>query len=431
MINKVLKAINDFDLLGDSKHMTVALSGGADSMALLTVMSELKECLGITLDAAHFNHQIRGAEADRDQDFVAEYCKNLGIKLFIGSCDVPAVAEQRGLSLELAAREERYKFLEDVGSGVIATAHTLSDNLETVLFNLTRGTALKGLCGIPASRDVFIRPLIYCTRQDVENYCREREIPYVTDTTNLCDDYTRNKIRHNVVPVLREINPAVEETLQRTVTSLREDNEFLENLADNELRSRIRNDNSLFVEGFYSLHKSVAKRVIAKYCFICLSDNADNLHINQIYDICLKGGKISVSGNNSAVVSKGFLFFEKNGTIAPKFSYEIKTEEKNSEYFKNVHGLLLNNALDCDKIVGKLVFRTRLPGDRVYLNKANGTKTLKKLYTEYAIPLSERSVWPVISDDKGVVWVNGIGVAKRCAVTNDTKKALCIEVITK
>lgn len=431
MINKVLKAIDDFDLLKDSKHITVALSGGADSMALLTALNELKAVLGFTLDAAHFNHQIRGCEADRDQNFVAEYCKGLGIELFIGSCDIPKVAKESGLSLELAAREERYRFLKNVGCGVIATAHTLSDNLETVLFNLTRGTALKGLCGIPAKREAFIRPLIYCTREDVEEYCSKNNIPYVTDSTNLCNDYTRNKIRHNVVPVLKEINPAAEEALLRTVTSLSEDCDLLENLANTELKARTKDETYLSVADFSSLHKAIAKRIIAKFSLRCLSQSPDYLHINQIYEICINGGRTSISGNKSAVVSNGYLSFSDNGEIVPQYSYELKTQEKNIEYFKNVHGLLLNNLLDCDKIVGKLVFRTRLPGDRVYLNKANGTKTLKKLYTEYSVPLSERSVWPVISDNKGVVWINGVGVAKRCAVTHDTKRVLSIEVITK
>lgn len=431
MINKVLKAIRDFDLLKDVKCVTVALSGGADSMALLTALNELKDDLGFSLNAAHFNHQIRGSEADRDQNFACEYCKKLGIEVFVGSCDVPKVAADSGLSVELAARQERYRFLESVGKGAIATAHTLSDNLETVIFNLTRGTALKGLCGIPAKRGTFIRPLIYCTREDVEEYCSKNNIPYVTDSTNLCDDYTRNKIRHNVVPVLKEINSAAEDAVLRTVTSLGEDSEFLENLADAELKARLKDETHLSVQNFSSLHKSIAKRVIAKFSSKRLPYSPDNLHINQIYEICISGGRVSVCGDKSAVVSNGHLCFKDNGDTAPEHSYELKCREENIEYFKNVHELLLNNTLDCDKIIGKLVFRTRLPGDRVYLNKANGTKTLKKLYTEYAVPLSERSVWPVISDDKGVVWINGIGVAKRCAVTPDTKRVLRIEVIEK
>ena len=432
MEEKILKAVKDFKLLEKGQNVTVALSGGADSMALLIALDTLKDKLGITLDAAHFNHKIRGDEAESDQNFVIEQCQKRKIKIFIGSADIPEIAREKSLSIELAAREERYAFLKNVGQDVIATAHTLSDNLETVLFNLARGTALKGLCGIPAKRDVFIRPLIYCTRADVEKYCAEKGIPYVTDSTNLCDDYSRNKIRHNIIPVLKDINPAAEDALLRTVTSLNEDSEFLESISEKELRKRLMQDNTLSVKDFSFLHKAVAKRVIAKFYNDRLSVYPDNLHINEIYDICLSGGKTSIARNKSAVVGDNCLeFVDNSDEILPKYQYKVEIVEKNIDYFKNVHDLLLNNTLDCDKIIGKLVSRTRLPGDRIYLRRSNGTKTLKKLYTEYSVPLSERSLWPVLADDKGIVWVNGMDVAKRCAVTPDTKRVLCIETKIK
>ena len=186
--NSVLSAIEQFSLLDASKNITVALSGGADSVALIYALYRLREKLGITLSAAHLNHMIRGEEALRDEEFVKKLCKKYEIPLFCERTDVPAFAKIQGLSLETAAREVRYGFLERVNCGVIATAHTASDNLETVLFNLSRGTALKGLCGIPPKRGIFIRPLILASRSEIEDYCKKNNLDFVTDSTNLSDD---------------------------------------------------------------------------------------------------------------------------------------------------------------------------------------------------------------------------------------------------
>ena len=432
MEEKILKAIGDFELIKSGQCVTVALSGGADSMALLVALNNLKGKLGITVNAAHFNHKIRGNEAESDQKFVERQCEIHKTKLFLGSANIPLIAKETKQSLELAARNERYKFLGSVGADVIATAHTSSDNLETVLFNLARGTALKGLCGIPAKRDRFVRPLIYCTRDEIIDYCKKNNICFVTDSTNLCDDYSRNKIRHKAVPILKEINPSIERSLSRTIESLNEDNLFLEKLADDELELRFTKKGGLCLKNFTSLDKCIAKRVISKYYFSRLGFYPDNFHINSIYDVCMNGSKTSISKNYYATVQEGHLFFEsKNSQNQHQYQYNVELVEKNIVFSEIVYDLLLNNTLDCDKIIGKLEVRGRLPGDKIFLNKSNGTKTLKKLYTEYAVPLRERPVWPVIADDDGVVWIYGIGVAKRCAVTSQTKKIISVKITKK
>ena len=245
MKNCVLKVLSRYDMLKFGNRITVALSGGADSMSLLYCLLELKDELGITVNAAHLNHLIRGDEAFRDEEFVKEECHKLGVELFLKRVDVPKLASDSGKSLELTAREVRYAFFEEINTGVVATAHNADDNLETVIFNLTRGSAIDGLCGIPPKRDIFIRPLILTTRKEIEEYCAFKNIEYVTDSTNLEDCYTRNKIRHNVIPILKEINSNVSQTVLRTVKSLREISadinlkakEYLENnlLSENEL----------------------------------------------------------------------------------------------------------------------------------------------------------------------------------------------------
>lgn len=432
MEKRVLETIKRFDLLEKGiKTVTVALSGGADSMALLGVMISLKDSLGITVKAAHLNHLIRGDEASRDEEFVKAYCNLHGIELFCEREDVPEFAKNNGISLELAARQKRYAFLENINEGVVATAHTASDNLETMLFNLTRGSAIDGLCGIPPKRDIFIRPLIMCTRANIEEYCATNSIPFVTDSTNLCDDYTRNKIRHNIVPLLKEINPSLENTAFKTANLLREDAKSLNALSIEYFNSHIE-ENLLSLDGFSELSKAVAKRVIKEFLQFCdFGITPENIHIENVFSITQNGGKCSLPKNYSAVVKDKSLKVIKEGEKEKKasFSVTISEEEVNfSNSSQNVNNLLLNNSLDCDNIIGKLVVRTRSADDKIRLRGRGCTKTLRQLYNENRIPVEKRDVWPVVADDSGVVWVCGIGVAQRCAVTKNTKRIFKIEV---
>lgn len=430
MLKKVKEAITHFSLTENVKHITVALSGGADSMALLFALLQLKSDLGLEkISAAHFNHQIRGDEALRDENFVKSICEQNGVQLFLGSADVPAFAAKHRLSTELAARQLRYEFLDSLDTDAIATAHTASDNIETVLFNMTRGTALSGLCGIPPMRGRYIRPLIYCTRNDIENYCKANNIDFVTDSTNLCDDYTRNKIRHNIVPVLKQFNGSVETAVARMTDSLREDEDFIDSVAEHEYNTRY-NDGAISLEGFSSLHIAVAKRIIVKY-YNNFCNSADSFHINQIYNICITGGRTSVAKNKTAVVENGVLKLISSTQPPPKAVFNIEINRQKNNLFSNsekVHNLLLKNILDCDKIVGKLIQSKRAVGDKVRLKNKNCTKTLKKLFCEYSVPVTERDVWPVLRDDEGIVWVHKIGVAERCAADKTSKEIYKINV---
>ncbi|MDD6479043.1 MAG: tRNA lysidine(34) synthetase TilS [Oscillospiraceae bacterium] len=423
----VAKAIADYKMLSLSNEITVALSGGADSVCLLYALNELKGKLGITLSAAHLNHSIRGSEADRDEAFVKELCSSLGIPLACEKIDVPEYAKSHSLSLELAARQVRYDFLARVSKGVVATAHSADDNLETVVFNLARGTALKGLCGIPPVRDRIIRPLIYCSRVDIEQYCEENGLSYVTDSTNLSDDYTRNKIRHNIVPVLKEVNPAVARAVTRMSESLSLDNDLLENLAEEEYKKRIV-DGLLDIKGFDKIHKAVSLRVLK--CFLNDLDVLEfsSKHLEQLYNICVRGGEISLP--KAVFVSESGRLHIKTDTLSNKeYKVEVLPIEK-SEFLssKKINNLLLKNYLDCDRIIGKLEIRTKLSGDTIKLKNKNGTKTLTKLYNEYRIPLTERKTLPVLCDDEGVVWVYKIGVAERCAADENSKSILKISI---
>ena len=424
--DNVLKAINDYNMLKANDTVTVALSGGADSVCLLHIMLSLSEPLGITVRAAHLNHSIRGEEADRDEAYVKKLCERLGVELISKKADVPSYANEHKMSLELAARQVRYDFLRSVG-GIIATAHNADDNLETMLFNLTRGTALKGLCGIPPVRDGIIRPIIYCKRAEIEAYLRENNLDFVTDSTNLSDDYTRNKIRHNIIPILREINPSVEAAAARTANTLKADSEYLENIAEKELLNRLK-DKKLSLDSFDKLDKAIAMRVLISFCRLSGIEDISNKHLSQLYYVALNGGECDLP--NKTLKSFGnFLKLKEENTQKTEFSvefFEVSPEEIENK--KKINNLLLKNYLDCDKIVGKLVLRTREIGDSVKLKNKNGTKTLKKLYTEYKIPLKIRESLPLLADDNGVGWIYRIGVAERCATDKNSNKILKINV---
>ena len=425
---KVLEAIKDYNMLDGSRKITVALSGGADSVCLLHVLNSLKSKLNIELSAAHLNHLIRGDEALRDEAFVKKFCASLGLALFCERIDVPSYALKKGISTELAAREVRYDFLNRVSDGLIATAHNSGDNLETVLFNLTRGTALKGLAGIPAVRDNIIRPLIYCSRQEIEEYCRINELSFVTDSTNLSDDYTRNKIRHNIIPLLRELNGSVETAVLRMGKTLSEDNDFIEFIANKEFKARQNSDGSLALKNFADLHISVALRVIKLYAQKMGAVEVSNTHLKQVYHICLNGGEAQLHKCNF-FSENGKLYKKENSSHEKTFLVEILPADL--EEFSNmqkINNLLLKNYIDYDKIVGKLVVRTRQSGDTVKLKNKNGTKPLTKLYNEYHIEKELRGKLPVVADDNGVVFIYKIGVAERASADDNSKNILKVNV---
>ena len=418
MLEKVLNAIERFSLINKGDTVTVALSGGADSVALLHALWSLRDKLSINVKAAHLNHGIRGAEADRDEAFVKWLCLKFDIPIVCETVDIPSLAKEKGQSLELCAREVRYEFLSRNAEGLIATAHTASDNTETLLFNLTRGSGTKGLSGIPPKRDNFIRPLIFCSRYDVEKYCIDNSLSYVTDSTNLTDDYTRNKIRHKVVTTLKEINPSLEDAVVRATDILREDNEALEFFTNEALFKAI-SDDGLLCESVNNLPTAVAKRVIIKYAQTVETElKLDYLHVNALCEICKNGGKISLPCGYYGEVKNGVLIINsENNDEKPQFYAELVKVEK-------INNLLSINLIDCDKIIGSPIIRTRKEGDSIRLKNRGCTKTLNKLFTENKVDITIRDSIPVIADDKGVIWVYGMGVSQRCAPSNNSTNAL-------
>jgi len=234
-LENIAAACADYNMIEKGDAVVAALSGGADSVSLLHALKTLSERLGVTVSACHINHHIRGEESDRDMHFCEELCGRLGIPLTIREADVPSL-RQKHESLEECARRVRYEFFAEVSrGGKLATAHNANDCAETALLNLIRGTGLKGLCGVPPVRGNIIRPLVYCTRAEVEDYCRSRGLTWVTDSTNLSVDYTRNRIRHIILPEMMKLNGSLFATMTRMEKNLRSDSDYLEGLAETAL----------------------------------------------------------------------------------------------------------------------------------------------------------------------------------------------------
>lgn len=433
MICKVTNAIESYSMPVRSRRVVVALSGGADSMALLYVLNSLKADYAIILEACHVNHGIRGETADRDERFVCSVCEKLGIKLHLLRSDVPALAKEKGIGLEECGRQVRYGFFESLGDCLIATAHTLSDRCETLLLNEIRGTSLKGLCSIPAVRGNIIRPLIDCTRDDIEAYCAENGIEFVTDETNFDSVYSRNRIRLNVIPEFKKINPSFEKAAARLIATANEDESYFEEVTHSAVL-QAKNENGYNAAFINELHPAVRKRVLTDIIRKATGITPELVHLKLVESI-LEGGKTEIIGNTVICVKDGVVYinppeddmgeweydFSRLSATLPFGKVEAEIFNKNDLPPKHI---VHNKVLDCDSIVGRCVVRNRRAGDKMRLAGSSCTKTLKKLFNEKH--LGGRNNLLILADELGILWVQGLGCDNRAKITKDTKKFLVI-----
>ena len=317
MLNRVTATVEKYGLLEKGDSVIVALSGGADSTALLSVFVSLKEKYNLSIYAAHINHNIRGDEAKRDENFCKILCKKFNTELFIKSVDVPTLAKQQKISEELCGRNVRYAFFEELSQKLcakIATAHTASDNAETLIFNIARGASLAGLSAIPPKRGNIIRPLIELSRGDIESYCEENNLEYVTDSTNLADDYTRNYIRHNIIPCLKKLNPSFERTALGLSENAGESADFIKKCAEKSVHD-CKGDFGYDCKKLLSLDSAVLKEML----FILLKNNCnispERKTILLLCEIIRNGGSVELSKQCTAVSKQGILRF-----VCPKNS---------------------------------------------------------------------------------------------------------------
>ncbi len=409
------------------KSVICALSGGADSVYLLYYLRELCILRGIELSAAHYNHKLRGEESERDESFVRELCESLGISLDVGSGDVSVYAREHSMSTEEAARTLRYEFLYGVASGrnaeCIATAHTANDNAETLLFNLARGTGLKGMCGIPPVRGGLIRPVLDRLRDEIEHYLHEKNIAYVEDSSNAQTYYARNRLRHEAVPVLNSVNEGFVRNANRASALMRRDEEYLEGLAA-DLAERESNERGLRARALTEAHASVSTRVIRRLygrglternvsdvLRFCEGGERAELHLPSL---CLvrEQGRLSVKGmeqdgsfaDTEAVIGKNVRI---EGT-----EFHIFTEKLDKA--DQINSSLNTFFFNYESICGKLNITPMRAGDKIRLAGRGVTKKLSDLFGERKLTRAERTRTFVLRDECGVVAVQGFGVAERC-----------------
>ena len=415
--DQVLSFCRDRELLAPGDQVICALSGGADSMALLWSLVLLREKLELDLSAAHFNHGLRGAESDRDEAFVRDFCRGHSIPLQVGRGQVRAC----GRGLEDAARQARYRFLESLDPDAkIATAHTADDNAETVLLHLLRGTGLKGLGGIAPRRGRLIRPLLSLTRQEVEAFLSRWNIPHVEDSTNGEDGFLRNRLRSQVMTPLRRENPRFSPNVSRMAFSLRQDEDCLSTLARQALQEWSR-EGGLDCRGVAQLHPAIRDRVLGDFLRRCGVREPEASHIRAVAELLE-----SISPSARVNLPGGVVLGRQYGLLvscAPMPEWEpvllrIPGETRVPawkvccqfrENFQKNQNKPFTFGISCDRIdPSYLTLRTRLPGDRMGL--PGGHKSLKRILIDRKIPAAQRDSLPVIAAGDAVLAVAGVGV---------------------
>ena len=400
MLNKLLAFNRQYDLIREGDRVICALSGGADSVALLFALYLLKDKLNIRLEAAHFNHHLRGEESDRDEAFTAELCHRYDIPLHIGSGHV--VPGKKGL--EAAARDARYGYFRTL-DGKIATAHTADDNAETVLMHLVRGTGLKGLGGIAPVSGNLIRPMLGITRRDVEDFLEEWCLSHITDSSNHTDAFLRNRLRHHVMPLLKQENPRLAENLSAMALSLRQDEAVLSSLAVQEELPD--------VKSLQEMPGALRSRALEAFLKRSGVKEPEQVHISQAEKLVFSD-KPSARANFPGGVTIG-RNYDRLEVIRIREDLEETPLPCPGEVELQQYRVICTPAesLENDACTfticpqGPMVIRSRRSGDCIRL--PGGTKQLKKLFIDRKIPAADRPGIPVLSDERGVLGVCGVG----------------------
>ena len=405
MLNKLTAFVRRYELIVPGDEVVCAVSGGADSVALLFALYLLQQKLQFHLSAAHFNHQLRGQESDRDEQFVRTLCDRYDIPLSVGTA--PVTAGKKGL--EAAARDARYAFFDTL-PGKIATAHTADDNAETVLMHLVRGTGLKGLGGITPKSNQCIRPMLTVTRQDVLDFLQEYCLQYVSDSSNDTDDFLRNRLRHHVMPLLTAENPRLAENLTAMALSLRQDEAYLQQMAQQV--------STLEVETLRQMDSALRSRVLENF----LKENGVRepgyRHISMVQNLVFSkkpSARAELPGGVTIERCYGVLRVMPRGQLQP-VKLQCPSETAIPELGIRITCQPAKEIINTDRIFtltvsGDVSLRSRQSGDCIHLS--GGSKTLKKLFIDRKIPASQRALVPVLADEEGVLAVYGIGADQK------------------
>lgn len=449
LLKKVRKTVQRFSLLEPADRVVVAVSGGADSVCLLHCLGELAPKYGLELLAAHFNHNLRGAESDEDQKFVVDLCRRLGVELTAGSALVREIAKRQKRSLEEACRNSRYEFLlslkRDRGFGKIALGHNLDDQAETVLMNVIRGAGIDGIKGINPVRDCCIRPLIEVTREEIREFLDSRKIPFRLDSSNLDNSFRRNSIRNSLIPEIRgKYNPSVTAALGRLASIARMESSFLDKLAREELD---RLQPKIKLDEFLRLDPAIQNRII-KMALEELSPVKGGIsheHVTAAWDIITgdnPGASINLPYEITVRREYDYAVIGREEKKKADFQYVIKVPGK---IFLKEAGMEFRFALldsipkdmgdqwkafmDYGVVVPPLVFRNFRPGDRIRPLGMEGHRKLQDVFTDRKIPRARRRSVPVLADAESVLWVPGVITSERMRVSGNAGNVLSVEKI--
>lgn len=424
-------------LINKGERIAVALSGGKDSMALFHYALNNADALGIQVIALNVEHGIRGKESKNDSLFVKEYCQKLGVPILEYAVNCPKIAKEQKLSLEQAARKLRYEcFFDAIERGKcdkVATAHHQSDNVESILFNLFRGSGIKGLCGIEQNfENKIIRPLLNASREDIDQYVEQNAIPYVTDQTNFDDDYTRNFLRLNVIPQIKKAFPEIEKSLNRFADVCKTEDEFLHSLASQKV---VLTDNSAQI--LLPCEKALFNRaVVIALKSLGVKKDWEKSHIDSVYSLCEKqnGAKVNLLCGITAIreYDKITLCLLKKSQDKPlpllfgTFDFCGKQITLNKLDRNQVSDLKTGFYLDADSLPTTAVIRTPQNGD-VFTKFGGGTKKLCDYLTDKKIPQRLRTTLPIIADENTVYAIFGIAVSDKAKITQATKTIIEIK----
>lgn len=472
--DKVIGQIRRYGMFEGAAHCVCGVSGGADSVSLLTVLARHRRELRLDIHVVHINHMIRGKDADDDQRYVESLCDSYGVECNSYRIDVCSIADSEGITVEEAGRNVRYDAFEKVRQRyasegcVIAVAHNWNDVAETVMFNMARGTGMAGVKGIPARRGNIVRPLLGCDRSEIEAYLNRMGLKYCTDITNNEDEYTRNKIRHRILPVLCEVNPQAVEHICAMAQMAAE----YEELASHMVRSFLMSQGIDADPGACVWHGKSEKRmryVVDIDALRCQERLIQELTIRQLIGMAgggLKdvgrshvrevmklyssgtGAGIDLPGNGRARVEYGKLVFDSyGGTENDKDSqladggqsqhidminggvYETVSGTVEVKIYERPDALDLSKKectkyVDYDRISKCLQLRTYRKGDYIVVNSDGSRKKINRLFTDSKIPVDKRGQIPLIISGDEVVWAVGIRIGENYKITDSTRKIL-------
>lgn len=401
MLNKLLATVRHYQMILPGDRIICAVSGGADSMAMLFALYLLCKKLEIQLEAAHFNHHLRGEESNRDEAFVRSFCNGYNIPLHVGEGCV--VSGEKGL--EAAARDARYAFLKTL-PGKIATAHTANDNAETVLMHLIRGTGLRGLGGITPASETVIRPMLDITREEILAFLDEYSVPYVTDSSNSSDQFLRNRVRHHVMPLLAKENPRLFENVSAMAQRLRQDDAVLSAMVGSPTRS---------VSALRNMPIALRRKALTFLLEEAGVREPEAEHIELMERVVFSdkpSAKACFAGG--ITLARNYDLIEKVSVPEEIFLQEINCPGETLIKSLNLKVICVPTSTVTDASdrfsvapCGTVYVRSRAAGDMIRLK--GGTKSVKKIFIDRKIPAVQRPLIPVLTDDAGVLAVYGIG----------------------